>query len=92
MATYGRELLVHFHCASCAGWWSIGDPQQRLGPGPQTLLNRTWHCPWCGLAQVVTGNATQPPQAYSTAPRPEPPPHPGPTTALTEPRGRGPAE
>lgn len=85
MATYGRELLVHFHCASCAGWWSIGDLQGRLVSGSQTLFTRTWYCPWCGLSQIVTGLTERGPQQ-------EVPPHPAHTTVLTEPRGRGPTE
>jgi rubredoxin len=85
MATYGRELLVHFHCASCAGWWSIGDPQARLAGTTQDLLNKTWYCPWCGLAQTVTGPTERGPQQDLPA-------HPAHTTVLTEPGGTGPAE
>ena len=33
------ELLVHFQCSGCLGWWTVGDaPNDRL----------TWNCPWCG--------------------------------------------
>lgn len=85
MATYTRELLVHFHCASCEGSWSIGDPQARLAPAGQDPFTRTWYCPWCGLSQIVTGPTGQP------APR-ELPPHPAHTVVRTEPRGRGPVE
>ena len=35
------ELLSHFNCKSCNGWWSIGDA---------VLEDRAdWFCPWCGL-------------------------------------------
>jgi len=38
------ERLVHFHCAYCKKWWSIGD-----APREKT----TWFCPWCGKEQTI---------------------------------------
>ena len=38
---YSVERLVHYQCARCQGWWSIGD-----GPTGKTL-----YCPWCGYLQ-----------------------------------------
>ena len=37
------ERLVHFHCATCHKWWSIGD-----APREKTH----WFCPWCGEEQI----------------------------------------
>ncbi|MEX0931188.1 MAG: hypothetical protein WDZ88_00395 [Candidatus Paceibacterota bacterium] len=34
-----REVLSHFRCGECAGWWSIGDAPKR----------KLWFCPWCGM-------------------------------------------
>ena len=34
---YSVERLVHYQCARCGGWWSIGD-------GP---TDRELGCPWC---------------------------------------------
>ena len=34
---YSVERLVHYQCAKCGGWWSIGD-------GP---TDRELGCPWC---------------------------------------------
>ena len=33
------EVLVHFQCALCNKWWSIGDAPDR----------DYWYCPWCGV-------------------------------------------
>jgi len=40
-----EELLRHFNCGSCSGWWTIGDPRAR---------QKEWFCPWCGLKQKFT--------------------------------------
>lgn len=36
------EHLVHFNCAACHKWWSVGDAP---------LQKRIWFCPWCGRRQ-----------------------------------------
>lgn len=36
-----KEVLVHFQCSECKGWWTIGDAPER----------DHWFCPWCGKAQ-----------------------------------------
>ena len=36
------ELLYHFSCKSCKGWWSIA-VENFMGAG-----DREWFCPWCG--------------------------------------------
>jgi len=36
------ELLYHFSCKSCEGWWSIA-VENFMGAG-----DREWFCPWCG--------------------------------------------
>lgn len=36
--TYSVEVLTHFKCLVCLGWWSIGDPP----------IRDYWFCPWCG--------------------------------------------
>jgi len=34
------EILHHFSCKSCSGWWSIA---------VETVMSsRQWYCPWCG--------------------------------------------
>jgi hypothetical protein len=37
---YSIEMLVHFRCSVCSGWWSIGDAK----------VDRTYFCPHCGKA------------------------------------------
>ena len=35
------EVISHFRCGKCNGWWSIGDA---------VLEEKTeWFCPWCGV-------------------------------------------
>ncbi len=34
------ELLHHFSCTSCSGWWSIA--------AEHIMKSRHWYCPWCG--------------------------------------------
>jgi len=38
------EVLYHFTCQSCEGWWSIAF-ENFVG------INRKWYCPWCGVEQ-----------------------------------------
>ena len=38
------EVLYHFTCQSCSGWWSIAF-ENFVG------INRKWYCPWCGVEQ-----------------------------------------
>ena len=42
---YSIEYLVHYQCARCHGWWSIGD-------GPTT---GHIYCPWCGVLYTLKG-------------------------------------
>ena len=42
---YSIEYLVHYQCARCHGWWSIGD-------GPKT---GHIYCPWCGVKHTLKG-------------------------------------
>jgi hypothetical protein len=35
------EILHHFLCPNCSGWWSIATEY--------FLKARSWYCPWCGL-------------------------------------------
>jgi len=38
------EILSHFQCKDCQGWWSIGDA---------VLEDKTdWFCPWCGIKNI----------------------------------------
>ena len=38
------EVLSHFRCEDCKGWWSIGDA---------ILHDKTdWFCPWCGVKNI----------------------------------------
>jgi len=42
------EILSHFNCILCDGWWSIGDA---------FLGNRMeWFCPWCGVKNIYKEN------------------------------------
>ncbi len=42
------EILSHFNCIECDGWWSIGDA---------FLGNRMeWFCPWCGVKNFFKDN------------------------------------
>jgi rubrerythrin len=44
MPASSLEVLSHFQCGKCAGWWSIGDA---------VLEDRSdWFCPWCGIKNV----------------------------------------
>ena len=38
------EILYHFTCQSCEGWWSIAF-ENFVG------IIRKWYCPWCGVEQ-----------------------------------------
>ena len=38
------EVLYHFTCQSCKGWWSIAF-ENFIG------TDRPWFCPWCGKEQ-----------------------------------------
>jgi transcription elongation factor Elf1 len=38
------EMLHHFQCAQCNGWWTIGDAQE---------TKEEWWCPWCGYLQKI---------------------------------------
>ena len=40
---YSIEYLVHYQCARCHGWWTIGD-------GPTT---GHVYCPWCGVLHTL---------------------------------------
>jgi hypothetical protein len=39
------EILYHFSCDECHGWWSIA-MENFYG-----VENRKWFCPWCGVKQ-----------------------------------------
>ena len=44
MPASSLEVLSHFQCGKCAGWWSIGDA---------VLEDRAeWFCPWCGINNI----------------------------------------
>ena len=36
------EILYHFSCKECKGWWSIA-VENFMG-----AADREWFCPWCG--------------------------------------------
>ena len=38
------EILYHFVCNECKGWWSIA-VENFMG------TNQRWFCPWCGVKQ-----------------------------------------
>ena len=38
------EVLSHFRCGECKGWWSIGDAVLRE--------KSDWFCPWCGVKNI----------------------------------------
>lgn len=46
---WSQEMLTHFQCLHCDGWWSIADYDARIARmhAAPTYL----HCPWCGIAQ-----------------------------------------
>ena len=45
------EILYHFSCKECKGWWSIAVENFMGAKG------REWFCPWCGVKQYyVEGN------------------------------------
>ena len=37
------EILYHFSCKECSGWWSIA-MENFMGAS-----HRRWYCPWCGV-------------------------------------------
>ena len=39
-----KEILHHFSCKSCGGWWSIASEND--------LKPRQWYCPWCGVTDL----------------------------------------
>ncbi len=43
------EILHHFSCMVCKGWWSIATES--------IMKSRHWYCPWCGhYAKYETDN------------------------------------
>ena len=43
------EILHHFSCKKCSGWWSIAT--ERI------MKAKEWYCPWCGhYDHYVTDN------------------------------------
>lgn len=65
-----REVLHHFRCVLCDGWWCLVDVHIVDGIDGPTVEgadgNRIWYCPWCGTPQRVsekipaTGGVTLP--------------------------------
>ena len=43
--TNSIEILYHFSCKECKGWWSIAVENFMGAKG------REWFCPWCGVKQ-----------------------------------------
>ena len=41
--TKSFEILYHFSCKACNGWWSIA-MENFMGAN-----HRRWYCPWCGV-------------------------------------------
>ena len=41
------EIIHHFVCTSCKGWWSIA-MEEFMEP-------REWFCPWCGKENDLRG-------------------------------------
>ena len=41
------EILHHFLCPKCSGWWSIATEH--------FLKARSWYCPWCGFSDYFEG-------------------------------------
>ena len=45
MKVFSKEIIYHFQCSNCEGWWTIGDfhikKQDKL------------FCPWCGFVSKV---------------------------------------
>jgi predicted RNA-binding Zn-ribbon protein involved in translation (DUF1610 family) len=41
------EIIHHFVCTSCKGWWSIA-VEEFMEP-------RKWFCPWCGKENDLRG-------------------------------------
>ena len=39
------EVLYHFSCKHCKGWWSIA--MEKFVP-----MDREWSCPWCGEREL----------------------------------------
>lgn len=46
IAKVSLELLYHFQCGYCQGWWSIGDFTPEEG--------KQIYCPHCGLQNSVS--------------------------------------
>lgn len=43
------EILSHFRCNHCGGWWSIGDFEVRRAQYMTDVL----YCPWCSAAHQI---------------------------------------
>ena len=41
---FSDEILTHFQCPECSGWWTIGDYRERA---TEKHIDRMY-CPWCG--------------------------------------------
>lgn len=44
-----NEILTHFRCNQCGGWWSIGDFEVRRA----RYITEVLYCPWCGVAHRI---------------------------------------
>ena len=44
--TNSIEILYHFSCKECKGWWSIA-VENFMG-----AKSREWYCPWCGVKEL----------------------------------------
>ena len=40
------EILHHFSCNKCSGWWSIAT--EFAGQYSDVIEKQKWYCPWCG--------------------------------------------
>ena len=38
------EILYHYSCKECHGWWSIAMENFMVAK------SRKWFCPWCGVS------------------------------------------
>ena len=49
--TKSIEILYHFSCKECKGWWSIAMENFYGIGGYPGIGQRKWFCPWCGVEQ-----------------------------------------
>ena len=50
---YSKEILWHFTCYFCKGWWSIAASDSIIDDAWQPDISKNLYCPHCGRDQKI---------------------------------------